>query len=157
MRQLTPFRLGDNLLGINVLVIREINRNLDITPVDRAPEYVAGLLNLRGQIITVLDLGVRLGLGTRPITSHSCCIVLKTNDELQQVVGIDPALDSTSSDSVGLLVDGVEDIITIQDAEIEPAPANVGELDGTFVSGVIKLDGNLVVVLNLSAVITVDR
>ena len=157
MRQLTPFYLGENLLGINVLTIREINRHIEITPVDRAPDYVAGLMNLRGQIVTVLDLGVRLGIGARPITEHSCCIVLKTNDEIKRMTDIGLVIEETCPDIVGLLVDSVEDIISVEDSQIEPSPANVGEVDGKFITGVAKQDGNLVVVLNLSMVIRTEK
>jgi chemotaxis signal transduction protein len=69
-------------LGINILFLREINRHIDLTPVDLAPSYVCGLMNLRGQIVTVIDLGVRLGLPPRKITAETGCIVLKSFKEL---------------------------------------------------------------------------
>ena len=77
-KQFVTFRIDGDLLGLDVLRVREINRILDITPVASAPDYVRGLVNLRGQTVTVFDLGIRLGLTPRFITEESHNVVLET-------------------------------------------------------------------------------
>ena len=77
MRQFATFRLGGQTFGIDVRIIREINRILDITPLPFSADYVRGLINLRGQIVTILDLGVRLGLPRKATGPDSHNIILK--------------------------------------------------------------------------------
>lgn len=153
-RQFSTFFLGDALFGLDILMVNEINRQMDITPVDQAQDFVSGLLNLRGQIVTVLDLGVRLGLGPRTITPNSCIIVLKTNAEIlergQQVE------EGTADDVVGLLVDRIGDMVTVEDGALEPPPANMGGVDGRFMSGVAKLANSLLVVLRAKAILQAE-
>lgn len=153
-RQFSTFFLGDALFGLDILMVNEINRQMDITPVDQAQDFVAGLLNLRGQIVTVLDLGVRLSLGPRTITPNSCIIVLKTNAEIlergQQVE------EGTADDVVGLLVDRIGDMVTVEDGALEPPPANMGGVDGRFMSGVAKLANSLLVVLRAKAILQAE-
>ena len=129
MRQFVTFRIDGHLLGLDVLLVREINRVLDITPVPRAPEFVRGLINLRGQIVTVFDLGVRLGLEPRSIDEETHNVILKR-------------------DAVGLLVDAIGDVAQSEAEEIEPPPANVGGIGAEFMEGVVKLENELLVVLS---------
>jgi purine-binding chemotaxis protein CheW len=150
------FYLGDDFFGINILLVRESNRNIDITPVALAPEYVRGLLNLRGQVVTVLDLGVRLNIGRRTITDASNIIILKNSHELSTMDGTDQLDDTTTPDLVGLLVDRIGDVVTVDDSEIEPPPAHAGRVEGHFLSGVIKLQNRLLVTLQLSEVLSED-
>lgn len=145
-RRYTSFRLGDGTFGIDILLVGEVIRNPEITPVDLGPDYVAGLLNLRGQIVTIIDLRTRLGLPPLPPGSSPRCLILKTTHGLaaqRQRVEID---DATCVDMVGLLVDDMRDVVTIADDELEPAP-NFGALDARFVAGVAKLDDRLLVTL----------
>ncbi len=152
-RQFSTFYLGRALFGLDILLVREINRHLDLTPVDRAPDYVRGLLNLRGQIVTVVDLGIRLGLEPRRIGSESRCVVLKTTTELRSQEGTEELDDDTVDDVVGLLIDRVGDMVSVDSAEIEPPPANVGVVEGRFLSGVVKLEGDLMVILRAKEVL----
>lgn len=128
-KQFVTFRIDDYLLGIDILKVREINRFLDITPVQHAREHIRGLINLRGQTVTVFDLGIRLGLKYREITGESHNIILK-------------------NDLVGLLVDSIGDVVEAQNHAIENPPANVGEIEGKFIEGVVTLEDELLVVLS---------
>jgi len=148
------FFLGDDYFGIDILLVRESYRNTDITPVAMGPDFVRGLLNLRGQVVTVLDMGVRLNIGKRKLTELSNIIILKTNHELSRMEIDEPLTDSTTPDQVGLLVDRIGDVITIDDSEIEQAPGHAGRVEGRFLSGVIKLDARLLVTLKLSEVLS---
>ncbi len=149
-KQFSSVYLDNTLFGIDILMIREINRNLELTSVDQAPEYVRGLLNLRGQIVTVLDLGIRLGKSAREIDAGSRCVVLKTVSELPNV---DHLNDTTTEDMVGILIDRVGDMVTVDDGKIEPPPANVNGVDGQYINGIIKLKDDIMVILNISAVL----
>ncbi|MCK4305580.1 MAG: chemotaxis protein CheW [Candidatus Eisenbacteria sp.] len=152
-RQFATFFLGDARFGIDILMVREINRHLDITPVDRAPEFLRGLLNLRGQIVTVIDLGIRLGIGPRVIGRASACLVLKTSSDLAKHQEAGLLEDDTADDVIGLLIDRVGDMVSIDEREIEPAPANVGAVDGKYLSGVVKLDDGLMAALRAKEVL----
>lgn len=156
-RQFITFYLGEALFGIDILLVREINRNLDITPVDRAPSYVRGLLNLRGQIVTVVDLGVQLELGPRKIGNSSSCIVLKTTMELERSRSQEEITDKTSADLVGLLVDGIGDVVSVDPSVIEPPPTHTHGVSGKFLDGVIKLDNRLLVTLKTSNVLALEQ
>ena len=133
-RQFVTFGIDDYLLGIDILKVREINRVLDITPVQHARTYVRGLINLRGQTVTVFDLGRRLGLALREIAEESHNIILK-------------------NDAVGLLVDSIGDVVMAQDDEIEQPPANVGGIEGRFIEGVVKLREELLVILSAEKIL----
>jgi purine-binding chemotaxis protein CheW len=127
-KQFVTFRIEGDLLGIDVLRVREINRMLDITLVPKAPDYVRGLVNLRGQIVTVFDLGIRLGLPRREITEQTHNVILKHH-------------------AVGLLVDLIGNIVQCDELEVERCPANAGSIDEKFIEGVVKLEDELLVVL----------
>ncbi len=128
-KQFVTFRIEGDLLGMDVLRVREINRILDITPVPKAPAYVRGLVNLRGQTLTVFDLGIRLGLPPRAITEESHNVVLKHHP-------------------VGFLVDSIGDIVQCDELEVEQCPANAGNIEEKFIEGVLKLEDELLVILH---------
>lgn len=138
-RQFCTFYLDEALFGIDIMLVREINRQLDMTPVHHLPAHIRGLLNLRGQIITVLDTGMQLGLGPRTITPHSRSLILKFSDEAQA----ESMQHAASIELVGLLVDRVGDVVRVHEGDIERPPANVGDVSGKFLTGVVKLDRGL--------------
>jgi purine-binding chemotaxis protein CheW len=148
LKQFASFYIGDNLFGVDIRLIREINRNIDITPVDSAPDFVRGLLNLRGQIVTVIDVGVRMGLRKdKQRIDGARCIVLKTSEEIASKRSEDSALEDTSRDIVALYVDAIGDMVTFEEKEIEPSPANIGEVEGKFIGGIVKLEKELMIIL----------
>jgi purine-binding chemotaxis protein CheW len=151
LNQYSTFRLGDRLFGLDIMMIREINRILDITPVPLARDHVRGLINLRGQIVTILDLAVRLGLPRLDIGEESHNIILKTNTEL--TAARNDKNFSTSTDLVGFLVDAIGDVLEADESSIEPPSANVSESEGRFLSGVIKTDSGLLVLLDIREVL----
>ena len=133
MRQFATFRLGDRMFGIDVRIIREINRILDITPLPFSADYVRGLINLRGQIVTILDLGLRLGLPRRGTGPGSHNIILKRTSELVALPGAPGGVpDTTSEDPVGFLVDAIGDVVDVEESGIEPSPPMSARPRGTF-------------------------
>ncbi|MDO8970207.1 MAG: chemotaxis protein CheW [Saprospiraceae bacterium] len=134
--ELTTFNIGDVCCGINILSVQEINKLIQVTPVPLASEYVKGILNLRGQIITVMDVGTRLGLPSQCEIRHQRNIIVRCKNE-----------------SIGLLVDSIGDVFRTEMKNIEKPPANVVGLQGQFFEGVLKTDKQLISILNLTALL----
>lgn len=139
-RQLATFRLGELLLGIDIRCIREINRMTVFTPVPDAPPQVRGVVNLRGEVVTVINLRTILELPPQEITSHSRLMIVQSEDE-----------------AVGILVDRVSDVATVLRAEEEPLPANVGGVDSRFFCGMYRVGADLLVELDVAAALALDE
>jgi purine-binding chemotaxis protein CheW len=154
MSQYATFRLEERLFGQSIPMVREIIRCYAITPVPHAQPHIRGLINLRGQVVTILDLAVRLGMPRREIQESSHIIILKTTTELasMQSRGQGQGL-QTSADMVGFLVDAIGDVVEADEGKIEPASANVTEAEGRFLSGVLKTDAGLLVLLDIKEVL----
>ncbi len=128
------FKLADNLLGMNILDIREIVPGPKITPVQHAPEAVLGLINLRGQILTALDIRVLLNFDMSINRQDSYLIVFKHHD-------------------VGFLVDQVGDVITKHPDEIESVPANIDHGIKPYMDHVIEEDSQLIMAINAQKIL----
>jgi len=153
-KQFVTFEIGNQLLGVEILLVREINRQLESTHVQLAPSHILGLANLRGQIITLFDLSIQLGIACKhaPIESHN--IVLKSNAELGSLRSRSDRQDLvTSDDPVGLRVHGIGDITPVASQDIEPVPANLGHLKSRFLAGVVPLKRSLLILLNVGEVL----
>ena len=149
-RSYATFLLSGHLFGVDIHMVREINRQLEMTPVPHGADYIRGLLNLRGQIVTIMDLNRRLGLERATLSEHSHNIILKTEQELQSLGLHHDSDDLTiSNDKVGLLVDDIRDVVIVPEDSIEPPPANLGKIDGQFLTGVIKQNNALVAILSV--------
>jgi purine-binding chemotaxis protein CheW len=156
-RQFTTFELDGNLLGIDVLLVREINRGQDVTKVHPAPDYVTGLMNLRGQVVTLIDAGIRLETGRRDMNAKNTCIILKTSTELEDAKRGGMVQENTSKDAVGLVVDAIGDMITVDEKEIESPPANIGGVDQNYIKGIIKLENRLMVLVKLEKLLEMQE
>ncbi len=144
---LTSFFLGEDLFSLNIRLVREINPHLDIAPARKTESFVKGLVNLRGQIVTVIDLGEKLGLGTCEIGPESRLVILKTNSELG---ALDDCSLSSSEDKVGLLVDRISDVVTPGPDQLEPPPPNLDGDGGDYLLGVCKTDQATMGILDVS-------
>ena len=156
-KQFVTFSLGDDLFGVNILLVREINRNIDITTVNLAPSYVRGMLNLRGQIVTVIDLGKRLGIMDRPHSKAASCVVLKTTQELERSHYIEELEDTTSGDVVGLFVDRIGDVVTVDTDDIDGPAVHQSGVSARFIAGVVQLKGKLLVTLKTSVLLSTQE
>uniref|UniRef100_A0A7C2NWA3 Chemotaxis protein CheW n=1 Tax=Schlesneria paludicola TaxID=360056 RepID=A0A7C2NWA3_9PLAN len=136
-RQLATFWLGDLLLGIDIQDIREIIRVGDLTPVPDAPAMVSGVVNLRGDVVTVVNLRTVLDLPQVARTSQTRLMIVQHGPE-----------------SIGLLVDRVADVVMVSAKTEEPLPANVGGVDGRYFTGVYRVGSELLVVLDVAAALT---
>jgi purine-binding chemotaxis protein CheW len=134
--ELATFYVGDALCGMDILKVQEINKLLDMTEVPQAPEYVKGILNLRGQIVTIIDLGKKLGLSDTNRTSDTRNIIVNSNNEY-----------------IGLMVDRIGDVVLADLNTVEPPPANIGAIQGKYFEGVVKTENSLIGILDVEEVL----
>jgi len=155
IKQFVTFELNHQMLGIEILLVREINRQLESTRVELAPSYILGLANLRGQIVTIFDLCAQLGLSAvEPYRGESHNIVLKSNAELGPIRARAQRDDLVTSDEpVGLRVRAIGDITQVNSEEIEPVPANLGAMKGHLLAGVVPLKRSVLILLNVGEVL----
>lgn len=135
------FTLCNNLLGIDVTLVKEINRNVEFTPIPGANEHIVGFFNMRGQVVTLFDLAKILNLGEMQYREKVICIILK-----------EPA----DPDQVGFLIDSPGDVFEVDHEELEAAPANIGEIESDYVESVIKLKEELLMVINSKKIFNVE-
>ena len=133
------FYVGNILLGIEITQVDEINRHLEITAVPHAPEIVDGVLNLRGEVVTVVDLRMVLGLPPLEINRATRIVVVRSKGE-----------------QIGLRVDRVADVVQIPADMLDPVPPNLDSMDGRLFEGVYRLETELLIILNVDAALAVD-
>jgi purine-binding chemotaxis protein CheW len=153
-RQIATFALGDTLLGVNILLVKEVYRHMSVSPIPDAPAHLSGLMNLRGRVVTVIDLNVCLN---RPVTTNTegRLLILKTQEEIRGYKNKGLLQDDAylGEDIVGFLIDRMDDVLTVEDEDILPPPPNLVEIDEELVEGVIKQENHLVILLHITAVL----
>ncbi len=131
------FRLENEKYGINVMQVQEVLRITEIAPVPGAPSYVLGIINLRGNVVTVIDTRSRFGLASVETDDSSRVVIIESEDQV-----------------VGILVDSVAEVVDLQPSEIETAP-NVGtEESAKFIQGVASHDGELLILVDLNKLLS---
>jgi purine-binding chemotaxis protein CheW len=133
---LATFMLAGEEYGVDVRLVQEIIRVAEVTPVPRAPEFIKGVINLRGRIIPVVDLKRKLGLGEVEASRLARIVVVKMKDRL-----------------IGLLVDGASQVLKVPLSTIEPAPEEVVEIEAHYIRGVAKLPDRLVILMDLQRIL----
>lgn len=128
--------LGGELLVVPILAVQEIVGNQDITPVPRMPVHVRGVINLRGRVLAVVDLRIRLGMEAVPPTKRTCIVVA-------QVPGADGPV------AMGLLVDQVTEVLDIPKDHIDPAPDLGGMIDRSHLTGIARMGTKVAMVIDL--------
>lgn len=136
------FVLGRERYGVPVLKVREIIRHCEITPVPKMPPHIKGVINLRGKIIPVADLRLQFQLSSAGHTDLTCIIVVQVS------------LPDKASTLMGLVVDAVEEVVTITAAELEPAPDFGGAVDVDYILGMAKIKGAVQTLLDIDRVVT---
>lgn len=139
------FALGHESYGIDVLQVREIIRLTDITTVPQMPDYVRGVINLRGKIIPVIDLRVRFGFPDVKNTDQTCIIVVQVK------------LPEGKATQMGLIVDGVEEVINISAGDLEETPDFGAKVDTEYLLAMAKVKGAVKTLLNIDRVLTADN
>ena len=155
--QYTTFKVGANYFAINILLIREINRNLNITPVCLSPDFIKGLLNLRGQIVTVMDLGTRIENESIQISKTSRCIILKHFDECKSHMNYSEEYELEGEEQIGLLVERIGDMISIDDNDLDEPPPSLGGIPRDYISKVYRTPEKLYLILDAYNLLTVNN
>lgn len=133
--ELIAFRIGPQEFCVNIMEVREIRGWTPATPLPHSPSYVRGVVNLRGAVLPVVDLGARLGLPSSEPTQRHVIIVVQVADQV-----------------IGLLVDAVSDILTAGD-DIQPAPDVASDRVRAFIRGLLAIEGRMVSLISLSQVL----
>jgi purine-binding chemotaxis protein CheW len=135
------FTLAEEEYGIGILKIKEIIGMMPITSVPQTPEFVKGVINLRGKVIPVLDLRLRFGMEEIGYTDRTCIIVVEIERYAGDVV-------------IGIVVDSVSEVLNIKAQEIEETPTFGAELNTDFILGMAKIDGGVKILLDIDRVLT---
>ncbi len=138
--ELATFFVGDALCGMDILKVQEINKLIEMTRVPKAPEYVLGILNLRGEIVTIIDLGKKLGLKSTDLNDKTRNVIVNSNEE-----------------HIGLMVEQIGDVVQAEWGKIEKPPANIGGVQGRFFTGVYKTEDRLIGILDVDKVLEDDN
>ena len=138
--QWVTYRLDDETYGINVMQVQEVLRYTEIAPVPGAPDYVLGIINLRGNVVTVIDTRSRFGLPPTDITDSTRIVIIESDEQV-----------------VGILVDSVAEVVYLRSSEIDSAP-NVGtEESAKFIQGVSNRSGQLLILVDLNKLLSDDE
>jgi len=134
--ELATFYVGEALCGMDILKVQEINKLIEMTRVPQAPEYVLGILNLRGEIVTIIDLGKKLHLKSTEMSDKTRNIIVSSNGE-----------------HIGLMVERISDVTQAEWANVEAPPANIGGVQGKYFIGVFKTEDRLIGILDVEKVL----
>jgi purine-binding chemotaxis protein CheW len=140
-RQLVIFKLGDEEFGVDILQVREIERlGQGITRVPKSPEFVEGVINLRGEIVPIVDLRKRFGLVLHSIGHESRIVIVEV-----------------ANNQIGMMVDQVVEVLKVPISSIEMAPSITKGVDAYFLSGVAKIGERLIILLDLERALSADE
>jgi purine-binding chemotaxis protein CheW len=140
LRQFVSFVVAGEEFGVNILTVQEIIRPVDITRVPHAPDFVEGVINLRGRILPVIDLRTRFGFPVRERTSDMRIVVVEIGGR-----------------TVGFMADAVQEVLRVDVSSIESAPELAVGIDADYLRGVAKLDERLLILLDLERLLSTDE
>lgn len=142
-RKYLTFYLGDKTYAISVLKIREIIEYNSITPIPKMPKFIRGAINLRGQIVPVIDLMERLDIGENTISNRTCIVIVSVKHGLSPIIA-------------GLMVDSVSKVLDFETTDIEEAPDFGGTIDTHFLEGMGKNNDNFTVILDIDYILSME-
>jgi purine-binding chemotaxis protein CheW len=138
------FGLADEEYGIGILKIKEIIGMMSITSVPQSPDFVKGVINLRGQVIPVVDLRLRFGIEKADYTERTCIIVVEI-------------LGQSGTINIGIVVDSVSEVINIKGDEVDDAPTFGAKLKTDYIFGMAKMDGGVKILLDIEKVLSAEE
>ncbi len=138
------FALADEEYGIGILKIKEIIGMMPITTVPQTPEFLKGVINLRGKVIPVTDLRLRFGMESIEYTDRTCIIVVEIEGE-------------TGTIQVGIVVDTVSEVLNVSETDIEDTPAFGTRLDTEYILGMAKMEGGIKILLDINKVLNASE
>lgn len=138
------FTLANEEYGIGILKIKEIIGMMPITPVPQTPEYVKGVINLRGKVIPIVDLRLRFGMEAMDYTERTCIIVVEMAGKASTV-------------QIGIVVDAVSEVLNIKGEDIEDRPTFGTELSLDYIFGMAKMEGGVKILLDIDRVLSAEE
>lgn len=145
-QQYLTFVLGGQSFGLEVSALREIVQQTEWTVVPLMPPFVRGIINLRGSVVPVIDLQVRMGGAASPLSKKSCVVICDT-----------PGLEGTELGGLGLLVDSVSEVVELAPNDLQSAPHFGNSVARELIQGLVKMDGQLMVILATQVVCNLDE
>jgi purine-binding chemotaxis protein CheW len=143
-RQYLTFKLNDEVFGVDVAQVREILDYIKITKVPQTPDFMCGVINLRGSVVPVVDMNLKFGMEKSEKTVNTCIVVVEVNLEGSTTV-------------IGALVDSVQEVFEIESHNIEPAPRIGTKLKTEFIKGMGKQDDKFIIILDIDKVFSFDE
>ncbi len=138
--QIVVFELGSEQFGVSIASVESIIKLQPVTRMPHAPEFVEGVTNLRGKVLPVVDLRRRFGMETAEADKNNRIIVVSVNGK-----------------EIGMVVDGVSEVLTVPAQAVEPAPSITATVNSAFITGIAKLEQRLVILLDLQKVLSVEE
>ena len=135
------FALDNEEYGIGIMKVKEIIGLMPVTPVPRTPDYVLGVINLRGKVIPVIDLRLRFGMASVASTDRTCVIVVEVDGNAGRVL-------------IGIVVDSVSDVLNIKEDDIEGDLTFGANLDTEYIFGMAKMEGGVKILVDIDKVLT---
>jgi len=142
-RQYLTFLLGGEMFAIGILNIKEIIEYGSLTEVPMMPEFIRGVINLRGAVVPVVDLSARFGRKRTEVTRRTCIVIIEVETDGEK-------------HDVGVVVDSVSEVLEIPATEIEPAPSFGTKIRADFIQGMGKVSGKFVIILSVNNVLSLD-
>jgi purine-binding chemotaxis protein CheW len=138
--QLVSFNIGDEEFGVDILRVQEINRMVEITRVPNSPEYVEGVINLRGKVIPIIQMRKRMNMDAKPLDKDTRIVVVEIDKKV-----------------IGFIVDGVNEVLRIDKTVTEAPPAMVSGIDSDFITSIAKLEDRLLILLDLEKILSTNE
>jgi purine-binding chemotaxis protein CheW len=147
-QQYLTFSLGEEMFALGILAIREIIEYGNLTEVPMTPPFIRGVINLRGAVVPVIDLAVRFGRTAKATTRRTCIVIIETglNED-----------DVRRHHQMGIVVDAVSEVLEIPASDIEPPPEFGARIRTDFISGMGKVNGHFVVMLDVERILSLDE
>ena len=136
------FKVGDEIFGVEIDNINEIIEYSEMTRVPLTPPYIRGVSNLRGNVVPIIDLVVRLGKEPSAVTKRTCIIIVEMEDDGEQI-------------DIGFVVDEVDEVLDIHASNIEPAPQFGTDIPSEYINGMGKVNGEFVILLSLNDILSI--
>ena len=141
MGKYLTFNLKEEEYGISILKVKEIIGMMPITSVPRTPQFIKGVINLRGKVIPVVDLRLKFSMESIDYTERTCIIVVEIDSDTITVL-------------IGIMVDSVSEVLNIKAEEIEETPAFGSKIDTNYILGMAKMEGGVKILLNIDKVLS---
>lgn len=143
-QQFLTFLLGGEPFAINILAVKEIIEYGSLTEVPLMPEFIRGVLNLRGRVLPVIDLAARFGRAPAQIARRTCIVIVEMDNDGE-------------TQDVGVVIDSVSEVMDINASAIQPAPAFGAKIRSDFIEGMVEINERFVIILKIERVLSIDE